>query len=930
MTRLEPARLSLSNTPLPRPGAVAAGAQSSSVLGPGSVPQPDVQAWIERARESIQALGAFVEGEEDIEEQEEGSTEDDEYLDSQEDEHIWRDLPTDQDTDTEEGGIAVEESDDVDRVQGRSLHESSPATTIRSASREGSAPPQAAGSNQQGSKSPKNAPLSGTSSGSRGSSVGVEQSDGPTSDVSSPRSISTMTGKSRFGEKILGDESPAGHGLASTSDGEYGAVAPGFFAPRRGSVPDPTRLAPARHPVPHILMRGIATPQEVESLFETYFDKMNLSCSLLDPILYTAQTTYWRSPFLFTWLQEVASTVDERSSSSSEHVAASLHSDNMAGGPNSEGDGKLPISQIDDASHQVNEEEIPSERDGDEQALNVLPTTEEIAGDLEENSAEQSESAAAQQVCVQPPPPIFLSLQVASAEGDQPDFVLFNLPESGSHTTEEPLLLLQHHPSLFYEPVSAVFDAFRQEEYFSHLEELSEAEMALNAHELQLVISEDNIHSREVSLQDLYAMHQGVGLPGYLRLTLQSIMPRFITRYNLLRDQVTRLVLGEEAGETRQQEGPAASYKQQVPAAPDEIQESLVQKDETNGSEAAEAAEHSQEVATLDSTSHPDERAEEPAPETEDGNETEQNTTDAIAEGAEDNLNEGSEHDEDASGESDDAAYDLDADAMHAPADDKGGEPSPDEKETEYAGETETHEEGDEGYGDDFQEDGADGTGTAEAAVESTAFSETAQSEANVGDDQHESEPEPNDAQSGQISVSHSTSTSSFDADESSWEDAAGEDDDSRDVEEETNQSIQQVTATVFDEEGKLTNGAVQVAEEGGDDFGDEFGDDDFGDEDYEESAEGTLADPNEEIEELLHNIEASEHVEKDADPASREVLVESENFVSNLENEIDANDAKEKTVLSESVRTESHDHPVTTTDASPEPDLLHKISSKR
>ncbi|OCB84152.1 hypothetical protein A7U60_g8828 [Sanghuangporus baumii] len=634
---------------------------------------------------------------------------------------------------------------------------------------------------------------------------------------------------------------------------------------------------------------------------------------------------------------EVASTVDEHSSLPSEHVATSLYSDNTTDDPNSDGDGKLPISQINDASHQVKEEEIPSEHDGDEQALNVLQTTEEIAGNIEENTAEQSEPTTAQQVYVQPPPPIFLSLQVASAEGDQPDFVLFNLPESSSHASEEPLLLLQHHPSLFYEPVSAVFDAFRQEEYFSHLEELSEAEMALNAHDLQLVISEDNIYSREVSLQDLYAMHQGVGLPGHLRLTLQSIMPRFITRYNLLRDQVTRLVLGEEAGETLQHESPSTSeeeseivYEPQVHAAPDETQ-GLAQNNETKGPETAEAAERAQEVATLDSTSHPDERAEEPAFETESGNESEHNATDAIAGGVEDNANEESDHDEDASGESDDAAYDLDADVIHAQADDKVAEPSPDEQDTEYAGEVEPHEEADEGYGDDFQEDGADGTGTAETAVESTAFSENARSEVYAGDEQHESGPEPNDAQSGQISVSHSTSTSSFYADESSWEDAAGEDDDSHDVEEGTNQSIQQVTATVFDEEGKLTDGAVQVAEEGGDDFGDDFGDDDFGGEDFEESAEGTLADPNEETEELLQNIEASEHVEKDADTASREVLAESENFVSNLENEIDANDTKEKTVLSESVRTESHDHhSITTTDAPPEPDLLHKISSKR
>lgn len=31
-----------------------------------------------------------------------------------------------------------------------------------------------------------------------------------------------------------------------------------------------------------------------------YFDEMNLSCSLLDPVLYTAQRTCYRSPFLFT------------------------------------------------------------------------------------------------------------------------------------------------------------------------------------------------------------------------------------------------------------------------------------------------------------------------------------------------------------------------------------------------------------------------------------------------------------------------------------------------------------------------------------------------------------------------------------------------------------------------------------------------------
>lgn len=186
---------------------------------------------------------------------------------------------------------------------------------------------------------------------------------------------------------------------------------------------------------------------------------------------------------------EVASTADSRSSLPPGHAVTLLLSDNTTGEVVSEADTGLPSAQIDNTSLHENEGEISSERGGDEESPHAPQTTAEGAGSDHENAG-PSETNITQQVYVQPPPPIFLSLQVASAEGDQPEFVLFNYPDSSSHTTEEPLLLLQHRPSLFYEPVSAVFDAFRQEEYFSHLEELSEAEMALNAYELQLVISE--------------------------------------------------------------------------------------------------------------------------------------------------------------------------------------------------------------------------------------------------------------------------------------------------------------------------------------------------------------------------------------------------------------------------------------------------------
>lgn len=109
--------------------------------------------------------------------------------------------------------------------------------------------------------------------------------------------------------------------------------------------------------------------------------------------------------------------------------------------------------------------------------------------------------AESEELYLDMPPSILLSLRTSSAGGEQPEFALFAMPEispledsteaaESNLTPEEPLLLLQHRLNLYYEPISAVFEAFRHEEYFSHLEDLMEAEMALNVYDLQLTISE--------------------------------------------------------------------------------------------------------------------------------------------------------------------------------------------------------------------------------------------------------------------------------------------------------------------------------------------------------------------------------------------------------------------------------------------------------
>ncbi|KAJ7686068.1 hypothetical protein B0H17DRAFT_722358 [Mycena rosella] len=70
--------------------------------------------------------------------------------------------------------------------------------------------------------------------------------------------------------------------------------------------PNPSRLLD--EPIlPHILTTGLVTPEEAEMLFDIYFQRMNISVSLLDPVLYTAQKTCLRSPFLFTVVCAIAS-----------------------------------------------------------------------------------------------------------------------------------------------------------------------------------------------------------------------------------------------------------------------------------------------------------------------------------------------------------------------------------------------------------------------------------------------------------------------------------------------------------------------------------------------------------------------------------------------------------------------------------------------
>ncbi|KAI5992997.1 hypothetical protein EDD15DRAFT_2268871 [Pisolithus albus] len=80
-----------------------------------------------------------------------------------------------------------------------------------------------------------------------------------------------------------------------------------FFRP--SPTPETIRTSePSRNVrLPHILARDIVTVHEVDTFFDTYFQKMNPSISLLDRYLHTPQYVAMRSPFLFTVVCAIAS-----------------------------------------------------------------------------------------------------------------------------------------------------------------------------------------------------------------------------------------------------------------------------------------------------------------------------------------------------------------------------------------------------------------------------------------------------------------------------------------------------------------------------------------------------------------------------------------------------------------------------------------------
>ena len=123
----------------------------------------------------------------------------------------------------------------------------------------------------------------------------------------------------------------------------------------------------------------------------------------------------------------------------------------------------------------------------------ALPDTLEPTGDVHQTSELAGDPhEISEGVYIDPPPPVLLS--VAPAEDF--DFSFFNQAIEWAQNDSSSLsvvhVILHQHPTLYYEPLSSIFEALRQEELSRSISNVTEVELILDAIDLELAVAEVN------------------------------------------------------------------------------------------------------------------------------------------------------------------------------------------------------------------------------------------------------------------------------------------------------------------------------------------------------------------------------------------------------------------------------------------------------
>ena len=148
--------------------------------------------------------------------------------------------------------------------------------------------------------------------------------------------------------------------------------------------------------------------------------------------------------------------------------------------------------------------------------------------------------------------------------------------------------------SLFWEPLDAVFGALRVAHVLGEFLEEG-TELCIAFPDLDLVLREDNVYARDISLQDISQLALGFECHGSLRLVVTE-EPRFISRYNELAtalgsEESEEDAQDEEAGEEDEEAGEDDEEEDKEDEEVERGIEEAGKEDEEAGQEGEEAEE---------------------------------------------------------------------------------------------------------------------------------------------------------------------------------------------------------------------------------------------------------------------------------------------------------------------------------------------------
>ncbi|KAF8634663.1 hypothetical protein AX15_000766 [Amanita polypyramis BW_CC] len=95
--------------------------------------------------------------------------------------------------------------------------------------------------------------------------------------------------------------------LNENNDTDIGVANETYFMPGPATDLDARAVLIEQHSPPEIVLHGLVTPEDVEQLFEIFYERINPFISLLDPVLHTPASTFARCPFLFTVVCAISS-----------------------------------------------------------------------------------------------------------------------------------------------------------------------------------------------------------------------------------------------------------------------------------------------------------------------------------------------------------------------------------------------------------------------------------------------------------------------------------------------------------------------------------------------------------------------------------------------------------------------------------------------